>query len=228
MAFDFWVGRSTEIAIPSEDRAIMARGLYAARGKRVLDVCLTLLAMPVVAPLIGLLWLAVRADGGAGFYRQKRVTLGGREFTCLKLRSMVPDAESRLARHLEENPEAQAEYARMAKLSNDPRITPLGRVLRKSSLDELPQFWNVLRGEMSLVGPRPALVEEWRRFGADQAGQSKLRAGLTGLWQVSGRNTVGLAERFALDREYQAKMSLWLDFRILLRTPLVVLRMTGQ
>jgi exopolysaccharide production protein ExoY len=127
-------------------------------GKRVLDLCICLILLPVLAPLIAILYLIVRGDGAPGLFAHTRVGQAGRTFTCWKIRTMIPDAETRLSAVLAANPIAATEWNRTQKLQNDPRVTRLGRFLRRSSLDELPQIWNVLRGEMSLVGPRPVTL----------------------------------------------------------------------
>lgn len=200
-------------------------GLYRASLKRGLDIALVLAAAPVVLPLLVLLALLAASDGYGPFYRQARVGRGGRSFQLLKLRSMVPDAEARLARHLAQDPAAAAEWARCQKLAHDPRITAVGRFLRRSSLDELPQLWNVLRGDMALVGPRPMVPEQQPLYVG--TAYYRLRPGLTGLWQVSERHTSAFAARAAYDTDYAARLSFGLDLRILARTVGVVLRQTG-
>jgi exopolysaccharide production protein ExoY len=135
-------------------------GLYRRFAKRLFDILFVLLAAPVVLPLVAVLALVICRDGGPAFYVQPRVGRGGRLFRCWKLRSMVPNAEAELAAHLERHLEARQEWAVYQKLKDDPRITPIGRIIRKTSLDELPQFWNVLRGDMSLVGPRPMMLDQ--------------------------------------------------------------------
>lgn len=206
---------------------IRVPGPYRAFGKRAFDLVLVLASAPLVLPLVGVLWLVVRRDGGPGFYAHRRVGAGGRAFLCWKLRSMCVDAEARLADLLARDPTAAREWARDCKLKNDPRITRFGRFLRRSSLDELPQLLNVFRGEMSLVGPRPVTEEELARYGVAARHVLSCRPGLTGLWQVSGRNGMAYADRVRLDCAYARRHDLWLDLRILLRTVLVVLRRTG-
>jgi undecaprenyl-phosphate galactose phosphotransferase len=148
-------------------------------------------------------------------------------FGCLKFRTMVPDADGVLRRLLEVDPRARAEWERDFKLKDDPRITPIGDFLRRTSLDELPQLWNVLKGEMSLVGPRPIIEEEVERYG-DQVGYYlETRPGITGLWQISGRNNIGYDDRVALDSWYVRNWSIWYDLVILVKTIAVVLRGKG-
>lgn len=203
--------------------------LYARFGKRLLDLLFAVAIAPVILPVIAVLWVLVRREGGPGFFAHKRVGQDGREFSCLKIRTMVPDAEARLAEYLAENAEARAEWAREVKLKNDPRVTRLGAFLRKTSLDELPQLFNVLRGEMSFVGPRPVPRKELEeRYGNRASIYTSLKPGITGLWQVSGRNDVSYARRIALDVRYGQIQSFALDTKIILKTALAVLNRTGQ
>ncbi|WP_078573732.1 sugar transferase [Thioclava marina] len=204
------------------------RPVYFRIGKRLFDLVGVLLLAPIVLPVIGLLWLAVRRDGAAGFYAHRRVGRGGRSFRCWKLRTMVPDAELRLADHLGQDAAAAAQWQSARKLDNDPRVTRLGRFLRATSLDELPQLWNVWRGEMSLVGPRPVMREELSFYGRFRPIYEAQRPGMTGLWQVSGRNAVSYEARVAFDVWYFMRCSLLHDLGILLRTVAVVLARTGQ
>jgi len=208
-------------------RRVGGAGLYRNGGKRALDLALTLCAAPLALPLIALLWLLVRAGGAPGFFAHIRIGRHGRPFRCWKLRTMRPDAAECLARLLAENPHAAAEWADHFKLRFDPRITRIGRFLRRSSLDELPQLLNVLRGEMSLVGPRPVTREELPRYGAAASTCLSCRPGLTGPWQVSGRNDISYRERVRLDAHYARSHGLSEDVLILLRTVRVVLAKTG-
>ncbi len=201
------------------------RGLYRDTFKRILDVTLVLLSAVVVVPVVTLLALLVASDGASSFYSQDRVGRNGRSFRIWKLRTMVPDADARLARHLAENPDAAAEWNRTQKLKRDPRITPIGRILRKTSMDELPQLWNVLVGEMSLVGPRPMMTNQQSLYPG--AAYYRLRPGITGAWQVSERNESSFAERAVFDASYDQSVTLANDLSIILRTVRVVLRGTG-
>ncbi|MGG7646252.1 sugar transferase [Rhodovulum sp. YNF3179] len=215
------------------DRLSLAPGRRTARsrgyaGKRVFDICVAAVLLGIAAPAIALLWALVRADGGGGFFGHARVGRDGRVFRCWKLRSMVPDAESRLATILATDPAAAAEWARRQKLSNDPRVTGLGRVLRRTRLDELPQLWNVLRGEMSLVGPRPVTRAELGRYGSAAPLYLALRPGLTGPWQVSGEDGGDYAARVRRDAAYARQCSLGGDLWLLIRTCAVVLARTGE
>ena len=202
---------------------------YRDLGKRWFDLTLALAITPFVGLLVAVLAAAVWAsDGAKPFFGHMRVGRDGRMFRCWKLRSMVPDAQERLAAYLESNPTAAWEWAVYRKLSNDPRITRLGDFLRRTSLDELPQLWNVLRGEMSFVGPRPVTPDELEMYGAQRTAYWAVRPGITGLWQVSGRNDVTYDERVRLDGEYLRQMSFAADLGIVLRTARVVVRPTGR
>ena len=200
-------------------------GLYRSSLKRPLDLLLVLMALPVVVPLVLVLALVVLIDGGNPFYAQDRVGRGGRRYRMWKLRSMVVDADKRLQGHLDTHPEARAEWEETQKLRHDPRVTRFGRLLRKSSLDELPQLWNVLSGHMSLVGPRPMLPEQQALYpGSSYYG---LRPGLTGLWQVSERNQSTFASRAMYDDSYDRSISVRTDALVVWRTIGVVLKATG-
>lgn len=194
--------------------------------KRMFDISVVLLAAPLVVPMVLILAAVVMLGGGAPFFFQDRVGKGGRTFRMWKLRTMVPNAEARLAEYLASNPAAKEEWDRDQKLRDDPRITVIGRILRKTSLDELPQLWNVLTGDMSLVGPRPMMVCQQDLY----PGQSyfRLRPGITGSWQVSDRNETTFAARAEFDRTYDAALSLAEDVRILFATIAVVVRATGR
>ena len=191
---------------------------YRQGGKRALDLLLLTCALPVVLPLLAGLALLVARDGGGAFYGHVRVGRDGRSFRCWKLRTMLPEADLRLGQILAADGRARAEWRATQKLRNDPRVTALGRVLRRTSLDELPQLWNVARGEMSLVGPRPVTAGELTRYGPARAAYLSARPGLTGLWQVSGRNSLTYEARIALDLRYLSGVSLRRDLAILART----------
>lgn len=199
--------------------------LYRKGFKRAFDTLVILAALPVIVPVILLLAVLAMRDAGPPFYRQLRVGRGGRLYTMWKLRTMVVDADSKLETHLAADPGARREWDSSQKLKADPRITRIGRFLRKSSLDELPQLWNVLRGDMSLVGPRPMLPEQTPLYpGAAYYG---LRPGITGLWQVSERNESTFADRAHYDTRYDRTLSLITDLRLLVATIRVVVRGTG-
>ena len=197
-------------------------------AKRALDVIGAGLGLVLLAPFFLIVALMVRADGGPAFFAHQRVGRGGKLFGCLKFRSMVIDSQARLETLLANDPAARAEWEATRKLKNDPRITPIGRFLRSTSLDELPQLINVLRGEMSLVGPRPVPEAEIiRYYGASAAHYMTVRPGITGLWQVSGRSETSYESRVALDVTYVSRPSLLADISILLRTPVAVLSRRG-
>jgi lipopolysaccharide/colanic/teichoic acid biosynthesis glycosyltransferase len=205
-------------------RGARPSGIYRQGGKRALDVLFVLLGAPFVIPLVGLVALLVALDGGNPFYRQTRVGLHGREFRMLKLRTMVPGADEALAELIREDPRLAEEWQINQKLENDPRITPIGRFLRRVSLDELPQVWNVLLGDMSLVGPRPIMTTQRDLY--DGSAYFDMRPGITGLWQVSARNE-GFLCRVEYDQLYHEGLSFWTDLRLLVQTAVVVARGTG-
>lgn len=187
--------------------------------KRAFDVSAVVISAPLWAPLMLALAGLIRVSSkGAAFYGHERVGRSGRTIKCLKLRTMVKDADRRLAELLASDPELAAEFARTFKLKDDPRVTRVGRFLRKTSLDELPQLINVLKGEMSLVGPRPITEDEIRRYGQYMPIVLSARPGMTGLWQVSGRNDVSYATRVALDVQYAFGQTLTSDLVIIART----------
>ena len=211
---------------PAQTLLLPRRGLYGRVFKRVLDVVLVLLAVPVVLLLVAFLAALIARDGHSPFYRQQRLGRGGREFTLWKLRSMVPETDARLAAHLASDEAARREWDTYQKLTCDPRVTAFGRMLRKSSLDELPQLWNVLKGDMSLVGPRPMLPEQLPLYPG--RAYFALRPGVTGLWQVSDRNASTFAQRAEFDADYAHSLSLATDLRVLAATISVVVRGTGR
>jgi exopolysaccharide production protein ExoY len=196
---------------------------------RILDIAIASCALVFLGPLLlvvaGLVYLV---DPGPVFFAHRRLGQNGRPFPCFKFRTMVVDAEQRLKQLLMTSNEAREEWARDFKLRRDPRITPIGNFLRKSSIDELPQLINVLRGEMSIVGPRPIVEGEIERYGRYYAHYSAVKPGLTGLWQVSGRNDVSYRRRVALDVSYARNKSLGLDLRILVMTVPAVLLAKGS
>lgn len=196
---------------------------------RALDVAIAVLALVVLAPVLALIAIAVWLhDGGMPVFVHRRLGRAGEAFPCLKFRSMVPDAGVRLQHILATDANAAAEWARDQKLRHDPRITPMGQFLRKTSLDELPQLVNVVLGHMSLVGPRPIVANEVPRYGRYFADYCQVKPGITGLWQVSGRNSVSYRRRVALDTVYARSRSFTLDLAILGRTVPAVLTGRGS
>ena len=198
---------------------------YARIGKRVLDILLVTMALPIILPVIALAAVVVSLDGSSPFYTQKRVGRNGEIFRMLKLRTMVPNAEATLNRVLSEDPAARHEWNTTQKLKRDPRITRIGSVLRRTSLDELPQMFNVLFGHMSLVGPRPIMLEQRAIYPA--TAYYDLRPGITGAWQITDRNDCSFAERAGYDESYARELSFATDVRILAATVGSVLRCTG-
>ena len=197
---------------------------WALRVKRVTDLVATLVGGLFVAPLLAILALCTYLESrGPVFYRDQRMGQDGHLFECVKFCTMVPDAEALLQRMLEEDAELREEYSRYHKLRDDPRVTRVGRILRKTSLDELPQLWNVLRGEMSLVGPRPYLPRESKEIGITQGEILRVPPGITGPWQVTGRNQASFNERVQMDAHYVRDWSIWLDLVLLARTAKSVL-----
>jgi lipopolysaccharide/colanic/teichoic acid biosynthesis glycosyltransferase len=218
------------LRIPASPGAPLLAGTVGApararRRKRLFDLCFAALVLIATLPLFLLLAAGVRLSSpGPVFFAHQRVGRGGRPFRCWKFRTMVVDADERLERLLRERPDLRAEYAATHKLRDDPRVTVFGRWLRRTSLDELPQFWNVLRGDMSVVGPRPLVDLETARYGEAIATVLGLRPGITGMWQVSGRNDIPYDLRVQIDASYATSHSLRGDLLIVLRTVLVVLR----
>jgi lipopolysaccharide/colanic/teichoic acid biosynthesis glycosyltransferase len=198
---------------------------YRAGGKRLLDLALVLVSLPFAALILLPVILLVRRDGSPAFYRQTRVGRNGREFEILKIRTMVPDADAVLARLCAEDPAIRAEWRRNQKLADDPRITPVGRFLRRASIDELPQLLNVAKGDMSLIGPRPMTVDQKALYPG--SAYYALRPGITGPWQVAARHATSFAERAVYDTAYAREMSLLADVKLLFRTVAVVLRCKG-
>lgn len=199
--------------------------LYARLFKRTLDILLAIIAAPAVLAVVLPVALLIAIDGGKPFYVQERVGKGGRIFRMWKLRTMVRNADEMLAAHLVANPEARAEWDKYQKLHNDPRITPFGAFLRRSSIDELPQLWNVLKGDMSIVGPRPFLPSQIGVYPGRE--YYRMTPGLTGPWQVADRNEASFAQRAQFDRLYYDSLSLRTDIALILRTAGVILRQTG-
>jgi exopolysaccharide production protein ExoY len=196
-----------------------ARRPVGSAGKRVFDVVAALAAIAALLPMFVILWIAVRMEvPGPVLFRQRRIGFDGRKFTCLKFRTMAVDAERALRDYLTVNEDARREWQTTHKLRNDPRITALGRFLRRSSLDELPQLLNVLMGHMSIVGPRPIVAEEVPLYREHFGDYANARPGLTGLWQVSGRNTTSYPQRVAYDVDYVRNWSFIRDMQIILAT----------
>lgn len=195
--------------------------------QRVLDCIICLVAAPFAVAAGVIIALLIRLDGGPALYSQRRIGLRGRPFDCLKFRSMVPNADERLDDVLALDPAARAEWDSYQKLAEDPRITPIGKLIRATSLDELPQLINVCRGEMSIVGPRPIMTDQIALYGENFQEYCLLRPGITGLWQVAGRNNCTFAERIRFDMEYARTWSVLKDIQIILLTIPAVLARKG-
>lgn len=205
-----------------------AQGIYAQAVKRVIDLTIGLMLLPLVVPVIVLICAIGAPFGTSGLYAHPRVGRAGRVFKCWKIRTMISDADAALARAINDNPEWRAEWLRFRKLSDDPRVLPFGRFLRWTSLDELPQIWNVIRGEMSLIGPRPVTQAELPLYGDARPDYLALRPGITGLWQVTARRTGSFAQRIALDQRYARNISLRADLAIMVKTMPLLIRPTGR
>ena len=198
---------------------------YLRHGKRVIDLALVLLAAPFVLPVVLLTALALWIEGGNPFYQQDRMRADGSRYRILKLRTMVQNADKKLAALLDSDAELKREWEETQKLKNDPRITTIGRVLRVTSLDELPQLWNVVTGDMSLIGPRPMLPDQVAIYkGPIYWG---MQPGISGLWQVSERNDRNFDYRAEMDRIYRRQVTFREDLSILVRTVIVMARRTG-
>lgn len=222
-------GLASAASAPAAPALAPREGLYARYGKRALDLTISLLLLPLLVPVMAVIWALIRRDGGAALFCQPRVGRNGRVFACYKFRTMVMNAERVLEEMCAADPVLAAEWTTFQKLRNDPRITRIGRLLRKTSLDELPQILNVLKGEMSLVGPRPFLPAQREIY--DRAGGRayyRLRPGVTGLWQVLSRHDTTFASRVRFDEAYGANLSATADLSLIARTAKVVLFRTGS
>ena len=215
---------SKTCAISYSQKKTPSFGLIA---KVIMDRLCAALGLFVLAPLFIVLIFLIRRDGGPAFYTQPRLGKDGKIFQCWKFRSMIMNADAILQDLMEKDPAVREEYTKFCKLKNDPRITKTGHFLRKTSIDELPQLFNVLKGEMSLVGPRPILVNEASYFGEKITDYYAVRPGITGLWQISGRNETTFEERVTLDTHYVHQWSFWGDIVILFKTVLVVFGRKG-
>lgn len=219
-------GVEQEGFVISEPRRPNPRNSFTA--KRALDILTASVALIFVAPLLLIMAVMVRLqDGQSAIFSHTRYGQHGRTFKCYKLRSMVPDAADRLQALLDANPEAKREWELTQKLTHDPRITPLGRFIRATSIDELPQLINVLKGDMSLVGPRPISLSERSKYGENFADYCSVRPGITGLWQISGRSRICYSERVRMDTAYAHTRSFWGDVMIMLKTIPAVLKSDG-
>jgi Undecaprenyl-phosphate galactose phosphotransferase WbaP len=201
---------------------------WARRFKRALDLLGAVLGGLLISPILLAILVLIKLDSpGSAFYGHTRIGVEGKHFRCWKFRTMHVDAERVLEQYFRKNPRSRAEWERSQKLRDDPRITRTGRFLRKTSLDELPQLWNVLRGEMSLTGPRPIVDAEVSKYGTVFELYRRIRPGMSGLWQISGRSSISYTERVAIDSHYVRNWSFWLDLIILARTVKTVVLGSG-
>ncbi len=198
------------------------------RIKRLCDLCLTIVGGLLVLPFFGLLALLIRLDSpGPVFFRQERIGRNGKPIYLLKFRTMYENSAEMLEQYMKDEPQLAEEWARDHKLRNDPRVTRVGAFLRRTSMDELPQLWNVLKGEMSLVGPRPVVEDEVEKYGDSFELYTRVLPGMSGLWQVSGRNDLSYDQRVALDCYYVCNWSVWMDIWILMITVPALLKRRG-
>jgi Undecaprenyl-phosphate galactose phosphotransferase WbaP len=219
-----WVGRGYGA---DSWKGVAFKQRATAAAKRVFDIVSVLLLTVGLSPFVVPLMLIMACTAGPIIYAHPRIGRGGEVFRCFKFRTMIPDADNTLYELLETNPELKAEWVRDHKLRDDPRVTRIGNLLRRTSLDELPQLWNVLRGDMSMVGPRPIVKEELLRYGRSAPVYLSVKPGVTGLWQVSGRNNMDYRRRVAIDVYYVRNQSVLFDSYILLKTIRVVLHRDG-
>ncbi|MEC7839531.1 MAG: sugar transferase [Chlamydiota bacterium] len=188
--------------------------------KRIFDISFSSFILLISLPIIGIISLLIKLfSKGPIFYSHERIGRGGDRFKCYKFRTMYPDAEIRLKEILQSNPDMKREWELTRKLQKDPRVIPIGNILRKTSLDELPQFWNVLKGDLSVVGPRPVVEDEMEKHFGLKAGKIlSIRPGITGIWQVSGRNDTSYNKRVMLDEKYVDQRSMMLDLKLIAKT----------
>ncbi|WP_434686285.1 sugar transferase [Pseudanabaena minima] len=202
---------------------------YATWGKRVFDIAFASIVLTVFSPVyLAITLLVFISSPGSVLYIHPRVGLNGSKFNCIKFRTMINGADQALEDYLNACPISRAEYEASFKLKHDPRITKIGKFLRTTSLDELPQFWNVLIGDMSVVGPRPLVQAELSKYGSAIDRVLSVRPGIAGLWQVSGRNDIPYAKRVQMDASYVKLMSFWLDLHLIFKTILVVIFPKGN
>ncbi|MEL6417084.1 MAG: sugar transferase [Pseudomonadota bacterium] len=218
------LGRSRPAYVSTLERALPAVS-YRKHFKRLFDVTLVLASSVVVVPIVLVMAALVAMDGHKPFYTQPRIGRGNKRFKIVKIRTMVPNADRVLQEKLEHDPALKAEWDAAQKLKKDFRVTRIGKILRKTSLDELPQLWNVLTGSMSLVGPRPMMIDQQAIYPG--RGYYRLRPGITGFWQISKRNNCDFRDRAVFDDAYDRSVSLGTDLTVLARTVRVVLRGTG-
>jgi exopolysaccharide production protein ExoY len=218
----------TEVGHVRTHAHIIVKNSYQAYGKRVFDIVFTISILPIVTSLILLLGILIKAEGGSIFYGHTRLGRNKVQFKCWKLRTMIPNAEQKLKDYLDKNQDQKEIWETTYKLPNDPRVTKIGKLIRKLSFDELPQFWNVLIGDMSIVGPRPVTQKETELYGSSFDIISRVKPGITGLWQVSGRNDITYTNRIELDLDYVKNQTFIGDVKIVLLTIRSILLGTGR
>jgi len=218
----------TDHVLPITHSTELSSGVYHRFGKRLFDILFTITVLPIIVITIIFLAIIIKLDGGTIFFGHNRLGKDGKYFKCWKLRTMVQNAEEILQIELEKDPLTKEIWEKNYKLNNDPRITKIGKILRKLSLDELPQFWNVLVGEMSVVGPRPVTVKEIALYGKKIETIHMIRPGVTGLWQISGRNDTSYDERVKLDIKYAKNINFQNDIKIIINTIWIVFTGNGK
>jgi exopolysaccharide production protein ExoY len=211
----------------AELTGIESTRFYPKHGKRLLDIVLCFMLLPIILPIIGMTWAATRLQGGPGFFAHTRIGKTGQPFQCFKIRTMHRNSDQILLNHLQKNLDAAKEWGRCRKLRSDPRITQLGCFLRRTSLDELPQILNVLRGDMSLVGPRPITEDELAYYAPKLSTYLSQKPGITGPWQIHGRHDGCYKARVRLDQSYMHEVSLLTDLALISRTALTIIRPSG-
>ncbi|PZV14155.1 MAG: galactosyl-1-phosphate transferase [Pseudanabaena sp.] len=220
---------NSQVSLRTKKSVIDRTDHYATWGKRIFDIAFASIVLTVFSPVyIAITLLVFISSPGSVLYIHPRVGLNGSKFNCIKFRTMINGADQALEDYLNACPISRAEYEASFKLKHDPRITKIGKLLRTTSLDELPQFWNVLIGDMSVVGPRPLVQNELSKYGAAIDRVLSVRPGIAGLWQVSGRNDIPYAKRVQIDASYVKRMSFWLDLHLIFKTILVVIFPKGN
>lgn len=220
---------NSQVSLRTKKSVTYRTDFYAIWGKRVFDIAFAAIVLTVFSPVyLAITLLVFISSPGSVLYIHPRVGLNGSKFNCIKFRTMINDADQALEDYLNACPISRAEYEASFKLKHDPRITKIGKLLRTTSLDELPQFWNVLVGDMSVVGPRPLVQDELSKYGTAIDRVLSVRPGIAGLWQVSGRNDIPYAKRVQIDASYVKRMCFGLDLHLIFKTILVVIFPKGN
>lgn len=220
---------NSQVSLRTKKSVTDRTDLYATWGKRIFDIVFASIVLTVFSPIyLAITLLIFISSHGSVLYIHPRVGLNGSKFNCIKFRTMISGADQALEDYLNACPISRAEYEESFKLKHDPRITKIGKFLRTTSLDELPQFWNVLMGDMSVVGPRPLVQDELSKYGSAIERVLSVRPGIAGLWQVSGRNDIPYTKRVQIDASYVKRMSFLLDLHLIFKTILVVIFPKGN